>query len=72
MNRIDQFVWDIQLRFKIWWRDHMSGRHIFSGLVWWFMFRKYKNCRSLCVGCKQFDECFENVKQSYRASRGAR
>lgn len=69
MARLDQFFWDMKLRLAVWWRDHMAGRHIFDGFIWWLMFRKYKECRSFCPGCRCLDECRANVRARYQAEK---
>lgn len=58
MWRIDNFLMTLQRHFLT----------LFYKFIYFFMFRKYKSCRSFCLHCKDFDACMESVKQSYRMS----
>lgn len=56
MNKIDQIM--------------MTGcrqlTYHFNKLLYYFMFRNYKNCKSFCLTCKDFDACLESTKKAYK------
>lgn len=69
LSKMDDFIWDMKLRFKLWWADHMSGKHPVTGIIWWLMFRRYKDCKKFCPNCPRFDECFAEVRARYHEKK---
>lgn len=59
MHKIDYYLMDLQRRFLT----------LFYKFLYFFMFRKYKNCKSFCPKCQYFDKCMEDVKRIYRLKR---
>ena len=39
----------------------------FNKFLYYFMFRDCKQCKAFCPTCKQFTECTEAVKRTYKA-----
>ena len=57
MNKLDYLLMDLSLFLKV---------H-FLKFLYYFMFRDCKQCKSFCPTCKQFTECTEAVKRTYKA-----
>lgn len=57
MNKLDYALMDLGLQVKI----------LFSKFLYYFMFRDCKQCKAFCPTCKQFTECTEAVKRTYKA-----
>ena len=53
---VDKFLMDLTLQLKI---------H-FLKFLYYFMMRDCKECKSFCLTCKQWDECMEATKRTYR------
>lgn len=34
--------------------------------LYYFMFRKYKNCKDFCPRCNHFDSCVEEISTIYK------
>lgn len=56
MNKLDYILMDLGLQMKI----------RFIRILYFFMFRDCKQCKSFCLTCKQFEECMETTKRTYK------
>lgn len=39
---------------------------LFYKILYFFIFRKYTECRKFCITCKDFDVCMEQIKTVYK------
>ena len=56
MHKIDYILMDLSLQAKI----------LFTKFLYYFMFRDCKQCKAFCPTCKQFTECTEATKRTYK------
>ena len=56
MTKLDYILMDLSLRLKI----------RFLRFLYFFMFRDCKQCKSFCVTCKQWEQCMETTKRTYK------
>lgn len=60
MNKIDKILMTLSRVLK----------YRFEMLLYFFMFKDYKDCNQFCPTCKYYKECVETTKATYKAKHG--
>lgn len=61
MKKIDKLAMTLSLQLE----------YHFNKFLYYFMFRDCKSCKSFCLACKDFDNCMEVVKRTYKQKHPA-